>query len=100
MALRHWRFSYAAVMGEIRVGTASWTDRTLIASGWYPAEANTPENISEKYGYRYSPGELSEWAAKIRGLAADADTTHVLFNNCYSNYAHVNAQQLADQLST
>ncbi len=305
MALRHRRFSYAAVMGEIRVGTASWTDRTLIASGWYPAEANTPEkrlrfyarqfplvevdatyyalpaertaatwaertpagftfnikafslftqhptpvkalpadlreaaaktgkdrvylkdvdpeladqawdrflaaleplrstgrlgaillqfppwfpigranknyilacaqraaprrvcvefrnhtwmtednqketleflaahqlpyvcvdmpqgypssippvvaattdlavvrmhghsdkwtskNISEKYGYRYSPGELSEWAAKIRGLAADADTTHVLFNNCYSNYAHVNAQQLADQLST
>ena len=22
-------------MGEVRVGTASWTDRTLIDSGWY-----------------------------------------------------------------
>ena len=52
------------------------------------------------YRYRYSEDELSEWAAKIRGLAADADITHVLFNNCYRDYAHVNAQQLAEQLST
>jgi uncharacterized protein YecE (DUF72 family) len=60
----------------------------------------TSKNISEKYGYRYSEDELSEWAAKIRGLAAEADITHVLFNNCYRDYAHVNAQQLAEQLST
>jgi len=26
-------------MGEILVGTASWTDKTLPASGWYPPEA-------------------------------------------------------------
>ncbi len=25
------------------MGTASWTDKTLLASGWYPADANTPE---------------------------------------------------------
>jgi hypothetical protein len=30
-------------MGQIRVGTASWTDRTLIESGWYPPEADMPE---------------------------------------------------------
>jgi hypothetical protein len=30
-------------MGEIKVGTAGWTDPTLIASGWYPPEAGTPE---------------------------------------------------------
>ncbi|WP_027346146.1 DUF72 domain-containing protein [Hamadaea tsunoensis] len=30
-------------MGGIEVGTASWTDKTLLASGWYPADANTPE---------------------------------------------------------
>lgn len=29
-------------MGDIEVGTASWTDKTLLASGWYPAEAATP----------------------------------------------------------
>jgi uncharacterized protein YecE (DUF72 family) len=38
---------------------------------------------------------LEEWAPKIRGLAGDAEVTQVLFNNCYSNYAQVNAQQLA-----
>ena len=56
------------------------------------------KDIHERFGYRYSEGELSEWAAKIRGLADTAETTHVLFNNCYSNYAQVNAQQLADLL--
>jgi uncharacterized protein YecE (DUF72 family) len=28
-------------MGEIKIGTASWTDKTLLASGWYPAEADS-----------------------------------------------------------
>jgi uncharacterized protein YecE (DUF72 family) len=56
------------------------------------------KDIHERFGYRYSAGELSEWAAKIRGLADTADTTQVLFNNCYSDYAQVNAQQLADLL--
>jgi hypothetical protein len=29
-------------MGDIRVGAASWTDRTLIAPGWYPHPVGTP----------------------------------------------------------
>ena len=59
----------------------------------------TSKEIAERFGYRYSEDELAEWAPKIRGLAAEADTTHVVFNNCYSDYAHVNARQLADRLS-
>lgn len=31
---------------------------------------------------------------KTIGLAGQAEVTHVLFNNCYSDYAHRNAQQL------
>ena len=58
----------------------------------------TSKDIHERFGYLYSEGELSEWAAKIRGLADTADTTQVLFNNCYSDYAQVNARQLADLL--
>ncbi|MDR1652032.1 MAG: DUF72 domain-containing protein [Synergistaceae bacterium] len=27
---------------EVRIGICSWTDRTLLASGFYPASANTP----------------------------------------------------------
>jgi uncharacterized protein YecE (DUF72 family) len=57
------------------------------------------KDIHERFGYRYSEGELEEWAGRIRGLAADADLTQVLFNNCYSNYAQVNAQQLATLVS-
>jgi uncharacterized protein YecE (DUF72 family) len=56
------------------------------------------KNIYERFGYRYSDAEISEWAPKIRDLAAGASTTHVLFNNCYRNYAQVNAQQLEERL--
>jgi hypothetical protein len=26
------------------VGAASWTDKTLLASGWYPPEADRPKS--------------------------------------------------------
>jgi uncharacterized protein YecE (DUF72 family) len=57
-------------------------------------------DIHERFGYRYTQAELEEWAAKVRALAADAAQTHVLFNNCYRDYAQVNAQQLATLLDT
>jgi uncharacterized protein YecE (DUF72 family) len=56
------------------------------------------KDIYERFGYEYSGGELDEWAGKVRHLAADAKLTHVLFNNCYRNYAQVNAQQLIERL--
>jgi len=56
------------------------------------------KDIYERFGYKYSPKELGEWAPRIRDLADRAGTTHVLFNNCYSNYAQVNARQMADDL--
>ena len=56
------------------------------------------KDIYERFGYRYSDAEISEWAPRIRELAAGASVTHVLFNNCYRNYAQVNAQQLEERL--
>ena len=56
------------------------------------------KDIHERFGYRYRPQELTEWAPKIRDLAERADTTHVVFNNCYRDYAQVNARELADLL--
>ncbi|MFF3852513.1 DUF72 domain-containing protein [Micromonospora sp. NPDC002575] len=47
-------------MGEIRVGTASWTDRTLLDSGWYPQTADTPEK------------RLSYYATQFRLVEVDA----------------------------
>src|ERR1700758_790938 len=40
-------------MGEILVGTAGWTDKTLIDSGWYPAEAGTPEKRLRYYADQF-----------------------------------------------
>jgi uncharacterized protein YecE (DUF72 family) len=53
------------------------------------------KDIHERFGYRYTEDELTEWAPKVAALGRDATGTHVLFNNCYRNYAQVNAQQLA-----
>jgi len=53
------------------------------------------KDIHERFGYRYTDRELNEWAPKVAALAREADDTHVLFNNCYRDYAQANAQQLA-----
>ncbi|BEP16271.1 hypothetical protein acdb102_45820 [Acidothermaceae bacterium B102] len=53
-------------------------------------------DIYERFGYLYSDAELEEWAPKVRELAGQANETHVLLNNCYRNYAQLNARQLAN----
>ena len=58
------------------------------------------KDIHERFGYRYSDGELKEWAPRIQHLAGRAATTHVLFNNCYRDYAQVNAQLLQGLLTS
>jgi uncharacterized protein YecE (DUF72 family) len=58
------------------------------------------KDIHERFGYRYTGAELAEWAPKVAALAADAGQTHVLFNNCYRDYAQVNAQQLTALLQS
>ena len=60
----------------------------------------TSRDIHERFGYDYSDTELAEWAPKVRALAEDARVTHVLFNNCYRDYAQRNARRLADLLES
>src|ERR1035441_8046341 len=45
-------------MGLIRVGTASWTDRTLIESGWYPPGTGTPEKRLRFYASQFPRVEV------------------------------------------
>jgi uncharacterized protein YecE (DUF72 family) len=52
------------------------------------------KTVQERFNYRYREEELKTWAGNVRKLAADADETHVVFNNCYRDYAQVNAKQL------
>ncbi|MFZ5852449.1 MAG: DUF72 domain-containing protein [Actinomycetota bacterium] len=56
------------------------------------------KDIYERFGYRYGEAELREWVPRVRQLADQAGTVHVLMNNCYRDYAQVNARQLADLL--
>src|SRR5215469_15252361 len=76
---------------------AATTDLALVRMHGHSDKWDS-KDIYERFGYRYSDGEISEWAPKIRDLAASTSTTHVLFNNCYRNYAQVNAQQLTERL--
>nr|WP_196791661.1 DUF72 domain-containing protein [Motilibacter deserti] len=56
------------------------------------------KDIYERFGYEYAEDELREWAPRIEGLGEQAKEVHVLLNNCYRNYAQVNARQLVDLL--
>jgi uncharacterized protein YecE (DUF72 family) len=58
------------------------------------------KDIHGRFGYRYTETELAEWAPKVTALAGDAEDTHVLLNNCYRDYAQVNAQRLAEPLGS
>ena len=59
----------------------------------------TSKDIHERFGYLYSDDELQEWTSGLRELTGDADMTHLIMNNCYRDYAQVNARQLADLLA-
>jgi uncharacterized protein YecE (DUF72 family) len=45
-------------VGRLRVGTASWTDKTLLESGWYPPGANTPEERLKFYAEKFDVVEV------------------------------------------
>lgn len=58
----------------------------------------TSRDIHERFGYLYSDKELKKVSSKLRKLAHETRQTHVLMNNCYSDYAQRNAQQLIELL--
>ena len=58
-----------------------------------------PLRAVHRFGWRYSDDELGEWVPRVRELAASAGEVHVLFNNCYRDYAVGNAERLVELLS-
>jgi uncharacterized protein YecE (DUF72 family) len=72
-------------MGGIRVGTASWTDKTLLASGWYPQTADTPEKRLAYYARQFPLVEVdatyySPPAEQTVKLWAERTPANFLFN--------------------
>ena len=53
---------------------------------------------AEKFRYLYKPEELNAWVPKIEDLAKGAQEVHAVMNNCYSDYAVRNAEDLAGLL--
>ncbi len=56
-------------------------------------------STSEKFRYLYQPAELQPWVRDLGNMAKPADEVHAVFNNCYSDYAVRNAQDLAQLLT-
>jgi uncharacterized protein YecE (DUF72 family) len=56
-------------------------------------------SVAERFKYLYSGEELDELAPRVRELSEKSDETHVLFNNCYSDFGVKNATQMADRLA-
>ncbi|MGI8424822.1 MAG: DUF72 domain-containing protein [Chloroflexota bacterium] len=55
-------------------------------------------SVAERFKYLYNSRELDELAPRVFELAEKADQTHVLFNNCYSDYGVRNAAQMIEKL--
>jgi uncharacterized protein YecE (DUF72 family) len=58
------------------------------------------KDITQRFGYFYSQDELLQLAPRVRALAAEADVTNVLFNNCCGDNSQVNAEQFAALLAS
>jgi uncharacterized protein YecE (DUF72 family) len=72
-------------MGEIQVGTASWTDKTLLESGWYPQTADNPEKRLAYYAKRFEVVEVDATyyappAEQTTRLWAERTPDHFTFN--------------------
>lgn len=72
-------------MGEILAGTSSWTDPTLLASGWYPPDADTPTGRLQFYASRFPLVEVDSTyygmpAERTAALWVDRTPDHFTFD--------------------
>src|SRR5512135_594372 len=70
---------------QLLVGTSSWTDKTLLASGWYPKDAKTAEARLAFYASQFPIVEVdSSYYAlpseKNAGLWVERTPSHFTFN--------------------
>ncbi len=76
---------------------ATTTDLAVVRlDGRNPGDWDEPDlPLAERFAYRYSPEELSAWAAMAHQLAGVTDEVHVLFANVFRDFAVSNAAELA-----
>lgn len=54
---------------------------------------------AERFRYLYKPAELKPWVPRLEEMAGSATDVHAVMNNCYSDYAVRNAEDLAELLT-
>src|SRR5437763_8028917 len=54
---------------------------------------------SERFRYLYDVDELADWTPKIATVAKSTKQTHVVYNNCFSNYGTTSAREAARPLA-
>jgi uncharacterized protein YecE (DUF72 family) len=54
---------------------------------------------AERFRYLYDEDELADWTPQIASTAKSSKETHVLYNNCFSNYGTTNAREMARLLA-
>ncbi|MDQ1710436.1 MAG: hypothetical protein QOG49_1821 [Frankiaceae bacterium] len=74
---------------------AATSDLAVMRFHGHNAEEWESGSVQRRFAYLYSDEELKEWAPKLQELAAQAESTHVLMNNCHRDYAQRNATALA-----
>jgi uncharacterized protein YecE (DUF72 family) len=72
-------------MGEILTGTSSWTDPTLLESGWYPSDASTAEDRLKYYASQFPLVEVDSTyyglpSERTAVLWADRTPDHFTFD--------------------
>jgi len=86
---------------KVLVGTASWTDPTLLKSGWYPPEVRTPERRLQYYSEEFPIVEVDSSyygipAEKVVGLWVGRTPPGFVFNfKAYSLFTRHPAQARA-----
>ncbi len=60
---------------------------------------DTSRSAAQRFRYLYSRSELEELIQPLGELAAQAQETHLLMNNCYRDYSVRNASELRDLLA-
>lgn len=66
------------------------------AAGW----AKKSASVHERFSYLYSQSELTSVLPTLRSIAKEAESVHATFNNCYRDYAVLNAKGLSSLLQS
>ena len=54
--------------------------------------------VSQRFRYLYDETQLREWLPMIRAISEQTEEVHLVFNNCYGNYATTNALEMSGLL--